>query len=70
MDTKIVVGDKSLELLGVLLTVLFAAFKLLGVISWSWWWVFSPIWIPVAFGIAILCVVGIIFLLTSLFIKE
>ena len=27
------------------LTVVFLVLKLTGVISWSWWWVFSPIWI-------------------------
>lgn len=28
-----------------LLQILFIAFKLLGVINWSWLWVLSPIWI-------------------------
>ena len=28
-----------------LLTILFIGLKLGGVISWSWWWVLSPIWI-------------------------
>ena len=28
-----------------LLTLAFVVLKLLGVISWSWWWVLSPIWI-------------------------
>jgi hypothetical protein len=28
-----------------LLTVLFIALKLTGVIAWSWWWVLSPLWI-------------------------
>ncbi len=27
------------------LTILFIILKVLGVISWSWIWVFSPIWI-------------------------
>lgn len=31
-----------------LLTVLFVGLKLTGYISWSWWWVLSPIWIPLA----------------------
>lgn len=30
---------------GGLLTIVFIVLKLLGVISWSWWWVLSPIWI-------------------------
>lgn len=28
-----------------LLTILFIGLKLTGYISWSWWWVLSPIWI-------------------------
>lgn len=28
-----------------LLTIVFIVLKLLGVITWSWWWVLSPIWI-------------------------
>lgn len=31
-----------------LLTILFIALKLLGVISWSWLWVLAPLWIPAA----------------------
>lgn len=34
-----------------LLTVLFVGLKLTGHIAWSWWWVISPIWIP-------LCILG------------
>ncbi len=28
-----------------LLTIVFIVLKLLGYITWSWWWVLSPIWI-------------------------
>ena len=28
-----------------LLVILFIALKLCGVVTWSWWWVLSPIWI-------------------------
>jgi hypothetical protein len=31
-----------------LLTVLFIGLKLGNVISWSWWWVFAPVWAPFA----------------------
>lgn len=31
-----------------LLLLLFIALKLTGHITWSWWWVLSPIWIPIA----------------------
>jgi hypothetical protein len=38
-----------------LLTIVFIVLKLCKVISWSWWWVLSPLWI-----VAILFVVTII----------
>lgn len=31
-----------------LLTIVFIVLKLTNYIDWSWWWVLSPIWIPVA----------------------
>jgi len=40
-----------------MLTILFIGLKLGGVISWSWWWVLSPIWISL---LVILLCVGII----------
>jgi len=38
-----------------LLTLLFIALKLTGYISWSWWWILSPLWI--SFGLGILLVI-------------
>jgi len=35
-----------------LLTIVFIVLKLLGKITWSWWWVLSPLWI--SFGLVIL----------------
>lgn len=32
-----------------LLTIVFIVLKLLGKITWSWWWVLSPLWISAAF---------------------
>lgn len=37
-----------------LLTVLFIGLKLTGYIAWSWWWVLSPLWLPVALAILFL----------------
>jgi len=31
-----------------LLAVLFVGLKLTGHIAWSWWWVLSPLWLPMA----------------------
>jgi hypothetical protein len=39
-----------------LLTIVFIVLKLVGVIGWSWWWVLSPLWIPVLLVIALLVV--------------
>ena len=38
---------------GGVLTVLFVGLKLTGYIDWSWWWVTSPITIPISLGLAI-----------------
>jgi hypothetical protein len=43
-----------------LLTVAFVVLKLCGVIAWSWWWVLSPIWIPILLIIAILTLAVIV----------
>lgn len=40
-----------------LLTIAFIVLKLLKVISWSWWWVLSPIWIPMLIVTIIILVV-------------
>lgn len=47
-----------------ILTMMFIVFltlKLTGNIDWSWWWVTSPLWLPIviAFGI-----VGVIFIVS------
>ena len=41
------------------LTILFIALKLLGKISWSWWWVLSPLWIgwAIILSIMLICVI-------------
>ena len=39
-----------------LLTIVFIVLKLCGVISWSWGWVLSPIWISAILVVAILVV--------------
>ena len=45
-----------------ILTIVFVVLKLTNNISWSWWWVVSPLWIPLGL-IAILFVIVFIFLL-------
>lgn len=43
-------------------TVLFMVFlilKLVGVISWSWWWITAPLWMPTAFMVILAITFGI-----------
>lgn len=32
--------------LPIVLVVLFIYLKTIGYITWSWWWIFSPLWLP------------------------
>lgn len=34
-----------------MLLIVFIVLKLCGVITWSWWWVLSPLWISVILAI-------------------
>lgn len=45
--------------LGGVLVIIFVVLKLTGLITWSWWWVFSPIWI-VLLIIAAVLLIGLI----------
>ena len=40
-----------------LLTIAFIVLKLIGVITWSWWWVLSPLWIGFALFVVVLLIV-------------
>lgn len=42
------------------LAVAFIILKLCGVIAWSWLWVLSPIWIPLAVVLALLAFAGLL----------
>lgn len=45
---------------GTILFVVFLVLKLTHTIDWSWWWVTSPLWIPVLIVIAFFVLAGII----------
>jgi hypothetical protein len=45
--------------LGGLLFIVFLVLKLCGVIDWSWWWVFAPLWVPSAV-VALLLIAGVV----------
>ena len=48
---------------GGLLTILFIGLKLGEIIDWSWWWVLSPIWLPIA---VLLFIAALLFLVKVL----
>lgn len=48
-----------------LFTVLFVLLKAFGLIGWSWWWVFAPLWAPVAVEL----LVGLILILAGVFLN-
>lgn len=45
--------------LDIVLTIVFVVLKLCEVITWSWWWVFSPIWISWSIVIVLIALVAI-----------
>lgn len=45
---------------GGLLTILFIGLKLTNYITWSWLWVLSPLWIPVAIILFLFMIMGLI----------
>lgn len=53
-----------------LLAIVFITLKLCKVISWSWWWVLAPIWIPALLVVAILVVVLIVLLVKYICIEH
>jgi hypothetical protein len=44
---------------GTLLALIFMVLKLCHVITWSWWWVWAPMWIPAGVVLAIYAIIGI-----------
>jgi fatty acid desaturase len=48
--------------LGTILFLIFLVLKLAGigeVATWSWWWVTSPLWIPLVLALVVFAVVGL-----------
>lgn len=43
-----------------LLAIVFIVLKLIGVITWSWVWVLSPLWIGFIFNLLIILIIWII----------
>jgi hypothetical protein len=45
---------------GCMLTIVFVTLKLLGKITWSWWWVLAPVW-----GSAIIVAISVVIALVA-----
>ena len=43
-----------------LLGIAFVVLKLIGIITWSWWWVTLPFWGGIALVLLVLLVIGIV----------
>ncbi len=52
------------------LFITFLVLKLTGVIDWSWLWVLSPIWIPIAFAIIVIALMIVGLTILNLFNEE
>ena len=64
MSKKIIDQTGGIGFFG-LLTIAFIVLKLCRVIDWSWWWILSPIWIPILFAL-----VSVFILLIYMIIKN
>ena len=65
-------SQKSFPLWGLLfgiLTIVFITLKLTGFITWSWLWVFCPLWFPPVIVLLLIAVVFILSLITNLIKK-
>ncbi len=52
---------------GSALLLTFIILKLVGVIEWSWWWVLSPIWIPVVLLMAVSILLFVVYRIVKYF---
>ena len=54
--------------IGTVLFCIFLVLKLAGigqVANWSWWWITSPLWIPILLGLAIVVVAVLLAIITG-----
>jgi hypothetical protein len=47
--------------------IVFLILKLTGNIDWSWWWITSPLWIPIAFVLSIFFIAIFITIIALIF---
>jgi hypothetical protein len=54
-------------LLASILTIIFVIAKLVGGVTWSWWWVFSPLWISALLGVGIIGIILMVAIVVAIF---
>lgn len=52
---------------GSAILLIFIILKLVGVIDWSWWWVLSPIWIPIVLLLAVSILLFVVYKIVKYF---
>ena len=67
METNKKVTIQLVSPVAVILFILFFLAKIYDKIDWSWWWVFSPLWIPFAILLGILSIIGLFYLIILIF---
>ena len=63
METNKKITIRLVSPVTIIIFILFFLAKIFDKIDWSWWWVFSPLWIPAAIVSAILLITGLIYLI-------
>lgn len=63
-STTTVASGGGVSIIG-LLGLLFVGLKLANIITWSWWLVLAPFWVPFAIGLLFLAIGGIVLLIAS-----
>jgi hypothetical protein len=48
-----------------LLAILFIGLKLTGHITWSWWWVLAPLWMPLTLAIIMFIIAVIVVMIVA-----
>ena len=47
--------------------IVFLTMKLTGYVDWSWWWVTSPLWLPLLVSFAIVALFGVVVFAAGMF---
>ena len=53
--------------IGMILFLIFMTLKLTNYITWSWWWVAAPLWIPI---LAVIAIAGVALLVAYIVYKN